>query len=156
MLKRLLVVPILFLATACETTTSRSTDPAVRRAQMEALPKQGTCQPTEPQGARACTIRLGSKDVRISQFQTLTTIRYRDTDTSEPAFLNDMRRVLTTAQTPDIDRAMSVIASHGRSGVMVDFTSGCFEDTSTPQNASDTPVYYSQRPGPACFVSLTY
>jgi hypothetical protein len=144
MLKRLFVVPVLFLATACGTTTpGRSIDPAARRAMMEALPNQGSCQPAEPEGARACTIRLGSKDERISQWRTLTTIRYRDTDTSDPAFLNGMRRVLTTAQTPDIDRAMSVVASHGRSGAMVDFTSGCFPDTSTPQNTD-------------CFVMLTY
>jgi hypothetical protein len=110
---------------------------------MEALPTRGTCQPAEPEGARACTIRLGSKDTRISQYNTLTTIRYRDTDTSEPAFVNDMRRVLTTANTPDIDRAMTVITSHGRSGAMPDFTSGCFPDGSTP-------------PVNNCFVMLTY
>jgi hypothetical protein len=143
MLKRLYILPILLLATACETAPTRNIDPAARRAMMEALPTRGTCQPAEPEGARDCTIRLGTKDVRMSQFRTLTTIRYRDSDTSEPAFLNDMRRVLTTANTPDIDRAMSVITSHGRSGVMVDFTSGCFPDTSVPPTTS-------------CFVMLTY
>lgn len=143
MLKSLFVIPFLFLATACGTAPSRSTDPAARRTMMEALPNQGTCQPAEPEGARACTIRLGSKDVRISQYQTLTTIRYRDTDTAEAAFLTDMRRVLTTAQTPNIDRAMSIIASHGRSGAMENFTSGCFPDTNRPQNTD-------------CFVMLTY
>ena len=143
MLKRLFILPILFLATACETVPGAVTDPAARRRMMEALPTQGTCQPTEPEGARACTIRLGSKDVRISQYQTLTTIRYRDTDTSEPAFLNGMRRVLITANTPNIDRAMSVIASHGRSGMMENFTSGCFPDDSAPPTTS-------------CFVTVNY
>jgi hypothetical protein len=143
MLKRLFILPILFLATACETVPSRPVDPAARRAAMEALPTRGTCQPAEPEGARDCTMRLGSKDVRVSQFRTLTTIRYRDTDTSEPAFMNDMRRVMTTANIPDIDRAMSVVTSHGRSGAMVNFTSGCFPDTSVP-------------PVNSCFVMLTY
>lgn len=144
MLKRLLILPILFAATACGTAPSSSpTDPANRRAMMEALPTSGSCQPAEPQGARACTIRLGSKDARFFQSQGVTTIRYRDTDTAEPAFLNDMRRVLTTAGTPDIDRAMSVIASHGRSGAMSNFTSGCFPETGTP-------------PVTGCFVTLSY
>ncbi|MBS7810283.1 hypothetical protein [Roseococcus pinisoli] len=145
MLKRLSVLPLLILATACATTATRSSDPAVRRAQMQALPAQGSCQPVQPEGARACTMRLGTKEVRVSQFRNLTTIRYNEADTAEPAFLNDMRRVLTTAETPEIDRAMSVISSHGMSGVMVDFTSGCFADSSTPAAQ-----------GRACFVSLTY
>lgn len=144
MLKRLFILPILLAATACGTApSSPATDPANRRAMMEALPTQGSCQPAEPQGARACTIRLGSKEARFFQSPGVTTIRYRDTDTAEPAFLNDMRRVLTTAGTPDIDRAMSVIASHGRSGAMSNFTSGCFPETGTP-------------PVNGCFVTLSY
>jgi hypothetical protein len=110
---------------------------------MEALPTRGTCQPAGTEGARACTIRLGSKEARIAQFQAVTTIRYRDTDTSESAFMNDMRRVLTTANTPDIGRAMSVISNHGRSGAMSHFTSGCFPEASTPPAAN-------------CFVTLSY
>lgn len=151
MLKRLIAVPVLILATACGTTVTTTNDPAARRAAMQALPNQATCQPTEPQGARACTMKLGAKDVRVSQYQTLTTIRYRDADTADAAFMNDMRRVLTTAQTPNIDRAMSLIASHGRSGAMDSFTTGCFEETGTASDAA-----YFQRPGPACFVMLTY
>ncbi|WP_421988466.1 hypothetical protein [Roseococcus sp.] len=144
MLKRLFVLPALFLATACATLPGGSSiDPAARRAMMEALPKQGSCQPAQPEGTRNCTIRLGTKDARISQYRTLTTIRYNAADTAEPAFLTDMRRVLTTANTPDIDRAMTVISSHGRSGVMADFTSGCFPDAAAPQTSN-------------CFVMLTY
>lgn len=142
MLKRLSVIPLLLLATACATLPG-TIDPAARQAMMEALPTRGSCQPAEPEGARACTIRLGSKDARVSQSGRLTTIRYRDTDTAEAAFVNDMRRVLTTANTPDIDRAMTVITSHGRSGAMADFTTGCFPDGSTP-------------PVNNCFVMLTY
>lgn len=144
MLKRLFILPVLVLATACETVPgARPVDPAARRAAMEALPTAGSCRPAEPEGARDCAMKLGTKDVRVSQYRTLTTIRYRDTDTAEPAFMNDMRRVLTTANTPNIDRAMSVIASHGRSGAMEFFTSGCFPDTSTP-------------PVNSCFVMLNY
>lgn len=144
MLKRLFILPVLFAVTACGTAPSSTpTDPAARRALMEALPTSGSCQPAEPQGARACTIRLGSKDARFFQSEGVTTIRYREADTAEPAFLNDMRRVLTTAGTPDIERAMSVIASHGRSGAMNNFTSGCFPETSEP-------------PTGGCFVTLSY
>lgn len=143
MLKRLLVIPALLLATACAISPSGPVDPAVRRARMEALPQQGSCQPAEPEGARTCTIKLGSKEARVLQWRNLTSIRYRATDTAEPAFLNDMRRVLTTAGTPDIDRAMSAISSHARSGAMVDFTTACFPDGSTP-------------PVNECFVMVNY
>ncbi|TCH99742.1 hypothetical protein EJV46_03460 [Roseococcus sp. SYP-B2431] len=143
MLKRLSLLPLLALATACATVPGATVDPAARRAMMQALPDQASCRPTEPEGARACTMRLGTKEVRVSQYQNLTTIRYDAADTADPAFVAGMRRVLTTANTPNLDRAMTLITSHGRSGAMENFTTGCFPDESTP-------------PVNRCFVMLTY
>lgn len=142
MLKRLYVLPILALASACSTAPAPVVDPAARRAMMQALPTQGSCQPAA-EGARNCTIRLGSKDAQLIQSPGVTTIRYRSTDTAEPEFLNGLRRVLTTAGTADIDRAMSIIARHGRSGAMAHFSTGCFPEGGQP-------------PVSACFVTVSY
>lgn len=151
MLKRLSVLSILLLATACATGPDgpSSNDPAARRAAMQALPTQGSCQPADANGLRACTIRLGSKDVPMTQTANVTTIRYRDADTADPAFVAGLRRVLVTAGTPNLDRAMSVITSHGKSGAMENFTTGCFEDPATTPNVF-------QRPGPVCNMAVVY
>lgn len=148
MLKRLSILPLLLLATACA-TDGPAMDPAARRAAMRALPTASSCQPADSNGLRSCTIRLGSKDVPVTQTENITTLRYRDSDTAEPGFTAGMRRVLSTAGTPNLDRAMSTVTSHGRSGAVENFASGCFEDPATTPN-----VY--QRPGPLCVTSVVY